>query len=138
MSSSRDHTIWIIEDDLDDSILLQEAFIDTQIACTVLVFGDAVTALQQMGLCNNDQLPSILVSDYNMPVMNGAELIEALCAHARYRTMKKIILSTSSYLFDTEACLEKGADAYFIKPSSYHQLVDVAFSILSLANQEPI
>ncbi|MES2374795.1 MAG: response regulator [Bacteroidota bacterium] len=133
MSSSQNHTVWIIEDDLDDRILLQEAFIDTQIPCTVSIFGDAFTALQQLGTCSTGQLPSIIVSDYNMPVMNGAEFMEALCVHARYEPIKKIILSTSTYLFDTEACLEKGAHAYFIKPSSYHKLVDVAFSILSLS-----
>lgn len=134
MSNSQDHTIWIIEDDLDDRILLQEAFSDTQIPCKVSIFPDAITALQQLGTCSNAQLPSIIVSDYNMPVMSGAELMEALCAHTRYEPIKKIILSTSTYLFDTEACLEKGAHAYFIKPSSYYKLVDVAFSILSFTH----
>ena len=132
MSSPQNHIVWIVEDDFDDRILLREAFIDTQIPCTVTVFPDAITALRELGICRVQDIPGIIVSDYNMPVMNGAEFIEALCAHRRYGNTKKVILSTSSYLFDTEACLQKGADAYFIKPSNYPKMVDVAFSILAL------
>jgi len=132
MNTTKQHIIWIVEDDLDDCILLQEACKDTQIDCRVFVFGDAISALQHLGTCSVHEIPGIIVSDYNMPVMNGAEFIEALCAHKRYDRIIKVILSTSSYLFDTEACLQKGADAYFIKPSNYPQLVDVAFSILAL------
>jgi len=135
MKSPHDHIIWIVEDDLDDRILLREAFADTQIPSIVSIFPDAITALQELGICAADQLPHIIVSDYNMPVMNGSEFIQALCAHGRYASIKKVILSTSSYLFDSEECLQHGAHAYFIKPPNYPKLVDVAFSILALTRQ---
>jgi hypothetical protein len=48
------------------------------------------------------------------------------------RQIVKIILSTSDYLFDKEACLQSGAHAYFIKPPNYAGLIEVAFSILAL------
>lgn len=136
MSISQNHTIWIVEDDLDDRILLHEAFKDTLIPCSVQVFADAFSALQQLGVSNIQELPTIIVSDYNMPVMNGADFIEALCVHRRYDTIVKIILSTSSYLFDTEECLARGAHGYFIKPANYPAMVDVAFSIFGLANKK--
>ena len=132
MKSPHDHIVWIVEDDLDDRILLQEAFVDTRIPSAVLIFSDAITALQKLGICRAEELPHIIVSDYNMPVMNGNEFIKALSAHRRYGSIKKVILSTSSYLFDTEECLRNGAHAYFIKPGNYPKLVDVAFSILAL------
>lgn len=132
MNNPQNHIVWVVEDDLDDRILLQEAFADTQVGCSVFIFPDAITALQKLGTCHAQEIPAIIVSDYNMPVMNGAEFIEALSAHGRYDSIKKVILSTSRYLFDTEACLQKGADAYFIKPGTYPQLVDVAFSILAI------
>jgi CheY-like chemotaxis protein len=132
MTNTHHHLIWIVEDDLDDRILLNEAFKDTQIPCTVFLFTDAISALQKLGTCPAAEIPDFIVTDYNMHVMNGAEFVEALCAHRRYDQVIKVILSTSSYLFDTEECLQKGADAYFIKPASYTQLVDVAFSILGV------
>jgi CheY-like chemotaxis protein len=132
MNSPHQHSVWIVEDDLDDRILLQEAMLDTQIKCFVLVFPDAISALQKLGTCPQQELPQIIVADYNMPVMTGAELIEELATHTRYQGIKKVILSTSTYLFDVEACLQKGADAYFIKPGNYPELVDIAFSILAL------
>jgi len=132
VSKAGDHIIWIVEDDLDDSILLQEAFIDTRVPCLIQTFSDAINALQQLGTCRREELPTIVVADYNMPVMTGAEFVEAMCAHVRYESIKKIILSTSSYLFDKKDCLKKGAHAYFVKPSNYPQLIDVAFSILTM------
>jgi two-component system chemotaxis response regulator CheY len=127
-----DHIIWIVEDDLDDRSLLQEAFADTQIPSIVFIFPDAITALQKLGIARAEELPHIIVSDYNMPMMNGNEFVQALHAHGRYEEIKKVILSTSNYLFDTEKCLQNGAHAYFIKPENYPQLVDIAFSILAL------
>jgi CheY-like chemotaxis protein len=121
-----------VEDDLDDRILLQEAFLDTQIQCKIFIFSDAISALRQLGTSKVEELPTIVVADYNMAVMTGAEFIEALCAHREYETIKKVILSTSSYLFDKEKCFQKGAHAYFVKPSDYPQLIGVAFSILGL------
>ncbi|MES2374012.1 MAG: response regulator [Bacteroidota bacterium] len=132
MRAPPDHIIWIVEDDLDDRVLLHEAFADTKIPSDIFVFPDAIAALRKLGVCHIEELPHIIVSDYNMPVMNGVEFLEALCAHGRYDAIKKVILSTSSYLFDTEACLNNGAHAYFIKPGNYPKLVDVAFSILAL------
>lgn len=132
MNNPHAHSVWIVEDDLDDRILLQEAMLDTQIVCFVLVFPDGISALQKLETCTQQELPQIIIADYNMPVMTGAEFIEELDAHARYQGIKKVILSTSTYLFDTEACLQKGADAYFIKPGNYPELVDIAFSILAL------
>jgi CheY-like chemotaxis protein len=132
MTNTHHHLIWIVEDDLDDRILLNEAFKDTQIPCTVFLFTDAISALQKLGTCPATEIPDFIVTDYNMHVMNGAEFVEALCTHRRYDQVIKVVLSTSSYLFDTEECLQKGADAYFIKPASYTQLVDVAFSILAV------
>jgi CheY-like chemotaxis protein len=132
MSTTLHPAVWIVEDDLDDRVLLNEAFLDTKMPCSLTLYPDAITALQTLGISVMDELPDIIVSDYNMPYMNGLEFIESLCVHKRYDAVIKIILSTSAYLFDKEACLQSGANAYFIKPPNYTGLIDVAFSILTL------
>jgi CheY-like chemotaxis protein len=132
MTSTKNHTVWIVEDDPDDRALLNQAVKDTHIPCEVSLFTDAVSALQKLDNCSARELPAIIVTDYNMHIMSGGEFIEVLSSYEKYDHIIKIILSTGSYLFDTEECLQKGADAYFLKPVSYPQLVDVAFSILAI------
>jgi CheY-like chemotaxis protein len=132
MTNSDVNIIWIVEDDLDDRILLNEAFKETGFGGRIFLFPDAISALQKLGRCSAEEIPAIIVTDYNMHVMNGAEFVESLCSHRRYNGVIKVILSTSSYLFDTAECLRKGADAYFVKPASYTELVDVASSILAV------
>lgn len=135
MHTPHHHIIWIVEDDLDDRVLLEEAFGDTQVPCDVVIFSNAIAALQQLGTCPADKLPGIIVSDYNMPMMNGEEFMESLCAHKRYENIVRVIISTSSDQSQKEACLQKGAHAYFTKPASYPQLVHLAFAIITLAEK---
>jgi two-component system chemotaxis response regulator CheY len=130
MKSPHDHIVWIVEDDLDDRILLQEAFAETPIPVKVVVFQSAITALQTLGITHTEELPDIIVSDYNMPMMNGYQFMEALGAHRRYAAIKKVVLSTCNYLYNAEECLKKGAHAYYIKPPDYIELVELASSIV--------
>lgn len=132
MDTTLHPAIWIIEDDLDDRVLLNEAFLETKIPCSLTLYPDAISALQKLGTSTLQELPDIIVSDYNMPYMDGLQFIESLCAHKRYERIVKIILSTSSYLFDKAACIQSGAHAYFIKPPNYTGLIDVAFAIHAL------
>jgi CheY-like chemotaxis protein len=131
MNSPHDHIIWIVEDDLDDRILLQEAFAETHIPAVVVLFQDAITALQALGTTRTEELPHIIVSDYNMPMMNGYQFMEALSAHRRYAEIKKVVLSTCNYLYNAVECLQKGAHAYYIKPPDYTALVELALLILT-------
>jgi CheY-like chemotaxis protein len=133
METTLHPAIWIVEDDLDDRILLNEAFLETKTPCRLNLFPDAISALQKLATSAQKDLPDIIVSDYNMPYMHGCEFMQSLCAHKRYESIIKIILSTSSYLFDKEACFRSGTHEYFIKPPNYTGLVEIAFSILALA-----
>jgi DNA-binding NarL/FixJ family response regulator len=67
-----------------------------------------------------------------MYMMKGVDFVEALCAYKRYANIITVILSTGTYLFDTQEYLQKGAHAYFVKRASYIQLVEVASKILAV------
>ncbi|MBI2274718.1 MAG: hypothetical protein HYU70_13045 [Bacteroidetes bacterium] len=99
--------MWIVEDDLDDLVLLEKAFEDTQVPCHVVIFSNTISAHQQLSTCPTDKLPGIILSDYNMPMTNDEELIESLCTHKRYENIIKVIVSTSSDLFGKEAVCKR-------------------------------
>lgn len=96
---------------------------------TVQVAPSGVEALQLLDLPG--QLPlAAVVTDLEMPRMNGYELIERLRAEPRYSRLPIIVSSGS---VDPEAprrALRAGADAYFAKPYSPVELRQKLITLL--------
>ena len=79
-----------------------------------------------------DALPTILLLDYQMPDMNGPEVLEQLAAHARYQQMIKIMWSTSQRKKDMEACKKLGALHYFVKPGNTSELLYIVQQVRTI------
>ena len=59
-----------------------------------------------------------LITDLNMPVMDGFELIRRVRSNLRYARLPIIVLSGDSDPGTPERIRQLGADAYFVKPYS--------------------
>jgi signal transduction histidine kinase len=69
------------------------------------------------------EAPDLVISDINMPVMDGKELLETLHArHPEHRTIPFLFLSAFAGRSDVIAGKKLGADDYLIKPVD-HELV---------------
>jgi two-component system chemotaxis response regulator CheY len=64
-----------------------------------------------------------IVTDINMPDINGLELIRFARTHARYRDTPVIIISTEGRDRDIEKARALGADEYVVKPFTPEELV---------------
>ena len=129
-----DKFILLGEDDADDEELLKEVFtsIDNSFSMRFANNGrKLVTHLEQLPDSN---LPCLIILDYNMPELNGAEILKSLKSEARYDSIPKIIWSTSGSETYKRLCLELGACEYIIKPSSFKELTDVARYMLSFCS----
>lgn len=58
----------------------------------------------------------LIVTDINMPDINGLELISFVRANPNYRRIPVIIISTENTASDRKRGLELGASDYLIKP----------------------
>lgn len=72
----------------------------------------------------------LIVTDINMPDINGLELVSFVKGNAAYRAIPLIIVSTEGSERDRERGLELGADAYLVKPFDPEQLVRLARELL--------
>ena len=77
----------------------------------------------------------LIVTDINMPDINGLELVSFVKRNEQYATVPVIIVSTEGSERDRDKGLELGADAYLVKPFDPDELYDVATSLLARSRQ---
>jgi type IV pilus assembly protein PilB len=69
------------------------------------------------------ELPQIVVTDCNMPVMDGVAMVKALRADAQTRDISILMLTSGNTIEDETRALAAGADDYILKPVEPRRLV---------------
>lgn len=64
----------------------------------------------------------LIITDINMPDINGLELINFVKSDERYKVIPMLIISTEKSDADRERGLKMGADAYLTKPFKADEL----------------
>ena len=78
----------------------------------------------------------MVITDINMPDINGLELIKFVRASERHRDVPIIIISTHSSKQDQEKALELGASAFLPKPFTPPEIVNVVASFIDEKGSE--
>lgn len=129
MSASR--TIYLAEDDLDDQDFLKEALRELDPSVKVVSFSSGLKFLNAIEEIPDENLPELIVLDYNIPELNGSEILNKLGRRSRYANIPKLVWSTSDSQLYRQTCLEGGADAYLVKPSSIRGISEIARTMLT-------
>src|SRR5512137_2022755 len=66
--------------------------------------------------------PDLLITDINMPDINGLEVVRFVKENPRYRLIPVIIVTTEGRDVDRERGMKLGADRYVIKPFKSDEL----------------
>jgi two-component system chemotaxis response regulator CheY len=72
----------------------------------------------------------LVVTDINMPDINGLELLSFVRRNARFESIPVVIVSTEGSERDRDKGLELGADAYLVKPFDPEALREVVSDLL--------
>lgn len=73
---------------------------------------DGVEALRKIAQQSFD----IIITDINMPILDGLKLVKRLRADANYRDVPIVIITTEGAEEDRQRALALGANAYITKP----------------------
>jgi two-component system chemotaxis response regulator CheY len=73
----------------------------------------------------------LIVTDINMPDINGLELVSFVKSNGAYRGIPLVIISTEGSERDREKGLSLGADAYLVKPFEPDELRGIARALLA-------
>ena len=77
---------------------------------------DAANGREALDRLTAGPAPNVALVDWNMPEMNGFELVCALRANDRYRATRIVMVTTEVEMGQVVRALEAGADEYVMKP----------------------
>ncbi|MCD4676677.1 MAG: response regulator [Desulfobacula sp.] len=78
----------------------------------------------------------LVITDYNMPVMNGLKLICEMKKDELFEQIPVIVISTEGSREKIDQFLNQGAAAYINKPFSPEQLRDILVRVLGVIDYE--
>lgn len=120
------------EDDPDDQEMLEDVFASIDNSFILFFVNNGKEVLSALEKLHDDQMPCLIVLDYNMPGLNGADILKEIGGNKRYEHIPKIVWSTSASEKFKKTCLELGAADYVIKPFNNNDLEKIARYMLSI------
>ena len=85
---------------------------------------EAADGCEAIACLDDDDLPDIALVDWNMPNMNGLELVGALRGRPEWRRITILMVTTESEQGQIVRALAAGAHEYLIKPFEEESLFD--------------
>ena len=129
-------TILYAEDDLDDFDALNEA-LNQETSRFQLVWAkngeEAIKYLQD----GRAPLPSLIVLDLNMPIMDGKQTLQWIKGDERFKDLPVMIFTTSSREEDVKFC-QSYRCTFFRKPTLYRDLLHIVQIMIDMCEAEAI
>jgi CheY-like chemotaxis protein len=130
--SPRPVVILMADDDADDRLMAKEALEASGLRNEMRFVEDGVELmkyLERQEKYHNAPRPGLILLDMNMPRKNGRETLKELKAHADFKRIPVVILTTSQSEDDIKLGYDLGASSYITKPVTFEGLVAVMQSL---------
>jgi len=129
--------ILLVEDNPSDVELTKRAFVREHITNELVVVEDGQTALDYLFGAGRyadrdlNQMPTLILLDLKLPIVDGLEVLRRIRADARTRLLLVVILTSSKEEQDVAVSYDLGANSYIRKPVDFHQFAE-AIKLLGL------
>lgn len=84
----------------------------------------AVDGMHGLEVLRASDMPDVIVTDINMPKLDGFGFIEAVRKDARYRAIPILVLTTESDVAKKNRARQAGATGWIVKPFDPLKLVE--------------
>jgi DNA-binding response OmpR family regulator len=121
--------ILYIEDNEDYIDFVKRALKKVDSNITISTATDGKTALSTVSNASSNVSYRLILLDIHLPGINGIELVQKIREHKALAYTPIIMLSTSDNPKDVEACYQRGANAYLVKPVGIQPLVNTLKSV---------
>lgn len=122
--------IVVIEDDLEDQEMFSDVFTEIAVQNKILYFNDGEAAYNF--LTESGDQPFLILSDINMPKLNGFELREKIHNNEqlRLKCIPFLFFTTSAEQKAVVNAYSKSVQGFFVKPDNYTNLKRVINNIV--------
>jgi chemotaxis family two-component system response regulator Rcp1 len=137
--------ILLVEDNLGDIRLTQEALKEGKIRNNLMVARDGEEALRMLkkeAEYSGLQTPDIILLDLNLPKVDGREVLRVIKADEALRRIPVVVLTTSRAEEDVLRSYDLNVNCYIAKPVDMDQFINVVkavdhfwFSVVTLPNR---
>jgi CheY-like chemotaxis protein len=124
-----------VEDNRADVFLIREAVAFHNLSVELHVVEDGRLAIDYINRAGEDEdtpCPSLCLLDLNMPIHSGYEVLRHLRENERCKDIPVVIMTSSESSHDRAEMNRLGADAYFHKPLSYDEFLQIGDLIKTL------
>ena len=131
-ASARPIEILLVEDNLGDVRLTQEALREGKVSNHLSVAGDGAAALdflRRNGAHANAPRPDLVLLDLNLPKKDGREVLAEMKSDPSLRRIPVVVLTTSKAEEDVLRSYNLHANCYITKPVDLEQFIRVVKSI---------
>lgn len=128
--------ILLIEDNVADVALmeavLEEVEVEGGIWLDVVKDGEsAIETFDKMEGKPVDTFPDLILLDFNLPRVNGLEILKKLKRSLILRTIPVVVFSTSSSREDIDNCYNEYANCFITKPVDFDEFIKIIHSTIS-------
>lgn len=102
---------------------------------TAVKITEAVSGFEALRVLHGERF-DLIVTDINMPDINGLELVSFVKNSEPYRSIPLVIISTESSQRDRAKGLRLGAEAYLVKPFEPEALRQIVEDLLADSPEE--
>jgi CheY-like chemotaxis protein len=121
-------SLLLVEDDKVDAMTVKRALREIKVTNKLNIATNGEEALKFLRDSANEK-PAIILSDINMPKMNGIEFLKQLKSDDDLKHIPVIMLTTSKEDWDRIESFKLGVAGYMLKPVDYVQFVEVMKAI---------
>jgi CheY-like chemotaxis protein len=131
---SEDNADFIVlaEDDIDDQEFFIDAFSNFSRDIKIFTVNNGNKAIKVLQSLTQLKTPRLIILDYNLPEVNGADILKMLNQNQQFIDVPKVVWSTSSSPIYERMCLDFGAHAYLVKPSNIEGMENLAQEMFEL------
>lgn len=121
--------ILLVEDNPQDVEITRRALEKGQVKNRLTVARDGQEALDILEAIKDDDPPSLILLDLNMPRLNGIEVLQVIKADPNLRRIPVIVLTTSTREEDVVRAYDLGVNTFISKPVRFEDFMRVVMTI---------
>lgn len=127
----QDNELLLIEDNLHDAELALRAFQKNNLLNHVIHLRNGRQALDYL-LAEGEfsdrhpaSLPSLILLDLNLPLVNGFEVLKTIKNHPRLKMIPVVVLTSSKEEADLTKAYRLWVNSYIVKPVAFSKFMEV-------------